>query len=118
MDSISAFAMGDANRGREEMVFDLDKAARLIVERNATHASAGLRSDWDWTGGDIFRDGQIVTDDYTYLASTWATPEIDIDGDVIDCFRMESETPGWNSGTKWPASAREIVGAAINEITA
>lgn len=112
MDTIRAFMMGEANRGRELMVFDWEKAARLIAERKPSTASAGLSGDWEWTGGDIWRDGGPVIDDYTYLASTWATPEIDIDGEVIDCFRMQSATPGWGSDTKWPQSALEIVGHA------
>lgn len=109
MDTLSAFVNGAANLGKESMVFDWDKAARLIAERKPNVASAGLQSDWEWTGGQIYSDGQPTTDDYTYLASTWATPEIDIDGEVFDCFKMESETDGWGSDTKWPASALAIL---------
>jgi hypothetical protein len=109
MDTLTAFAMGRATAGRELMVFDWEKAARLIVERKPEVASAGLCSDWKWTGGEIWRDGVPVTDSYTYLASTWAVPELDLDGDVVECFRMESECPTWNSDTKWPESALAIV---------
>lgn len=114
MDTMRAFAMGEANRGKGSMVFDWDKAARLIVEKGATSASAGLSGDWEWTGGEIFEDGKPVPreDTYTYLASTWATPELEIDGDYIDCFRKESETPGWDSGTYWPESALAILAEA------
>ena len=109
MDSAKAFAMGQANRGKEMMVFDWIKAAKLIKERNAKDASAGLAGDWEWTGGKILENGVPVPrrDTYTYLASTWATPQIDLDGEVIDCFKMQSETPGWDSGTYWPEDARE-----------
>jgi hypothetical protein len=60
------------------------------------------------------RDGKPVPEDdtYVYLASTWATPELDIDGDVIECYRMQSETPGWDSGTYWPESARALLDCA------
>lgn len=111
MDTMSAFAMGQANRGKERMVFDWDKAARLIAERGAKSASAGLHGDWDWTGGPILSDGVPVPHDetYVYLASTWATPELEIDGETIDCYRMESETPGWDSDTYWPESARALL---------
>ena len=34
MNNLKAFAMGQANRGKTRMVFDLDKAARLIKENN------------------------------------------------------------------------------------
>lgn len=108
MKSLLAFTMGEANRGKELMVFDWDKAATLIKERNAQEASAGLSGDWGWTGGDILRDGQIITDDYTFLASTWATPELGIDGEIIPCYRMKSDTPGWDYDTKWPESAMAI----------
>ena len=115
MDSIRAFAMGAANRGKEMMVFDWEKAARLIAERNPDTASAGLRDDWEWTGGEIWASGAPVPANrtYTYLASSWATPEIDLDGDVIACFRMESETPGWGCSTYWPPEALAIVGADL-----
>ena len=54
--------------------------------------------------------------DYTYLASTWAVPELDMDGDIVECFRMEHEVPGWDSKTKWPKSALNILSAAEMEM--
>lgn len=114
MDTILAFAMGNASRGKKMMVFDWDKAARLIVGRNASDARDGLRSDWEWTGGTIWSHGKPDIESYTYLASTWAVPEIEIDGEVEECYRMEDETPDWGSDTKWPASALAIVEAVSN----
>lgn len=112
MDTLSAFAKGEANRGKELMVFDWDKAARLIKERKAMNASAGLSGDWEYTGGDILENGIPVPEDetYVYLSSTWATPELEINGEIIDCYRMESETDGWGSNTYWPETARKILG--------
>ena len=111
MDSMSAFILGEANRGEEMKVFDWDRAAQIIKDRKPMSAGAGLAGDWEWTGGDIYADGKPIPRDqtYTYLASTWATPELDIDGEIIDCFRMESEVPGWDSGTYWPESALAIL---------
>jgi len=109
MESGEAFAMGRANRGKPLMVFDWDKAARLIVKKGADEAEAGLTSDWEWTGGLIFRKGLPDKESYTYLASTWATPQLLIDGEYIDCFKMQSETPNWGAETKWPDSALEIL---------
>ena len=100
--------MGVANRGNTKRVFDWDKAARLIKERKPKCAAAGLGGDWEWTGGDIYKNGEIVTDDYTYLSSTWAIPELDLDGEIIPCWIWETETE-WNSGTKWPKSAKNIL---------
>lgn len=111
MNTWAAFAMGEANRGKERMVFDWDKAAKLIRERKPEWASAGLRSDWEYTGGTIYEDGKPVKSKYTYLASTWAVPELDMDGDIVECYRMESEVPGWNEDTSWPASALAILAA-------
>lgn len=112
MDTLSAFARGEAARGRPSMAFDWDKAAQLIKERNATRASAGLSGDWEYTGGTIFENGKPVLDSYTYLASTWATPELEIDGETIDCWRYASDC-GFDSGTKWPASALAILGVEL-----
>ena len=44
MNTWAAFAMGEANRGKELMVFDWDKAARLIKERKPECAYAGVRT--------------------------------------------------------------------------
>lgn len=110
MNTLQAFAMGEANRGKESMVFDWDKAARLIVENHAQNASAGLQCDWEWTGGEIFTGGKPNKKDYTYLASKWAVPEIIIDGgDPIPCYKMAHEVPEWNADTKWPKSALAIL---------
>lgn len=108
MDNLAAFAMGKANRGKPSMVFDWDKAAQLIRERQPKEASAGLAQDWEWTGGLIFAAGEPVLDSYTFLSSTWATPELDMDGEVIPCWRWRAETE-WDSGTKWPESALAIL---------
>lgn len=110
MDTLSAFGMGEANRGKEMMIFDWDKAAEIIKERCAKNASAGLSGDWEWTGGEILENGKIPDDSYTYLASTWAVPLLKVDGEMIPCFKMESETNGWGSGTFWPESAKAIIG--------
>lgn len=113
MDTLSAFAMGQAYRGKPMMVFDWNKAAALIVEHKATAASAGLSGDWEWTGGSILTDGKPTPegDTYTYLASPWATPELEIDGDFINCFVMEEAANGWDAKTYWPESALAILNA-------
>jgi hypothetical protein len=118
MDSLSAFAMGEANRDKEQKVFDWVKAATLIKQRGAKNASAGLRGDWEYTGGEILCDGKPapIEDTYVYLASTWATPELEIDGgEKVPCYRMASETPGWDCDTYWPVEALEILGGTIEK---
>lgn len=114
MDSLQAFAMGDANRGKPSKVFDWNKAARLIKESGVKTASAGLSLDWEWTGGTIFEDGKPTNENYTYLASTWATPELDLDGEMVDCYVMQGDTE-WDAGTKWPQSALDILGIPLAE---
>lgn len=116
MNSLQAFINGEMNRGKPMMVFDWDKAAALIRERKPQVASAGLHSDWEWTGGDIYRDGKPIPKDetYTYLASTWATPELDMDGEVQPCFIMQdvSEQRWGNDDPAhiyWPDSAIQIL---------
>jgi len=114
MDSLQAFSNGELNRGKEMKVFDWDKAARLInkeIEESGSSdfvVGAGLSGDWEWTGGIIWSWGNPNFDSYTYLSSTWATPEISIDGEEQDCYIMESETE-WTNETKWPESALNIL---------
>ena len=104
--------MGEASQDSPLMVFDWHKAARIIKERQPQNASAGLSGDWEWTGGTIWGNGKPVpeSDTYTYLASTWATPEIMIDGETMDCFVMQDEAPeDWDAATYWPESARALL---------
>jgi hypothetical protein len=111
MDNMMAFAKGMANQGKELMVFDWEKAAKLIKEKQPQEAGAGLAGDWSWTGGEIWRDDKPVPkeDTYTYLASTWAIPELEMDGSRQDCYKMQSDTPKWDSGTYWPEEALKII---------
>jgi len=111
MDTFSAIMMGAANAGKPQMVFDWKRAAEIIVGRKAQNASAGLQSDWEYTGGDILRNGAPVPseDTYTFLASTWAVPELCVDGITMDCYIMQSEKPDWDSDTYWPQEALDIL---------
>lgn len=111
MDSFSAFARGIASQGAECMVFDWDEAARRIVATKPKSASAGLRDDWEWTGGPIFESGKIVPreETYTFLSSTWAVPELEMDNTVKSCYKMKSEVPDWDEHTYWPESALAIL---------
>lgn len=112
MNNVEAFARGEAARAAKARmrVFDWDKAAAMIRDRKPTLAGAGLAADWNWTGGDIFKNGKPVPreDTYTYLASNWATPELELDGEKMDCWRWKDETE-WDSHTYWPDSALAIL---------
>lgn len=111
MATMSAYLMAQAAQGQPHRVFDWDKAARLIRERKAAEASAGLSEDWGWTGGKIFASGAPVdaNDTYVYLASNWATPVLVIDGENIECWRFQKDSPNWDSSTYWPPSALAIL---------
>lgn len=122
MDTLSAFMRGQMNRDKEMMIFDWHKAATIIRERGGRDASAGLTSDWEWTGGEILRDGIPISEDQAfglYLGSTWAPPQLNIDGRIIECWRYESEVPDWDAHTVWPQSARDILAPPVDyrEIT-
>jgi hypothetical protein len=97
--------------GAKQRVFDWDEAARIIKERKPASASAGLQDDLGWTGGTIW-DGKPVTESYCYLSSNWATPVLVIDDEEIACWRYADDGCGWDSGTKWPASALAILAEA------
>lgn len=113
MDSVLAFAMGAMHRNDRKKVFDWDKAASIIHKKKPTLAMAGLGEDWECTGGTIYEDGKPDTSDYTYLASTWAIPELWLEyeegnDEVIPCWKYEDETD-WNEKTKWPESSLKIL---------
>lgn len=113
MDTLGAFARGQMARAMKAglKVFDWHKAARRIRDSGAVSASAGLSGDWEWTGGEIFAYGKplLAGESYTYLASIWATPELEIDDTTEDCWCWQSEHPDWNSDTRWPQSAVDIL---------
>lgn len=111
MDTLKAFLINERSQGKTPRVFDWDKAAKLIAERKPTEASAGLQSDWEWTVGAIFRDGKPVPQDetYTYLASNLAAPELDLDGDVIECWVYKDGNCEWDADTYWPESALTLL---------
>lgn len=115
MDTMTALLMGEMNRHKEQMVFDWDKAARLIAEKKPKLASAGLRGDWEYTGDDIYAAGEPIKNCHTFLASTWAVPELSLDGWIIECYRMQHEVPKWNAVTSWPDSALAILDGAKDE---
>ena len=54
-----------------------------------------------------------IENTYVYLASTWATPELKIDGETIDCYLMEENMPSeWGNkpaSVYWPDSALNIL---------
>lgn len=65
-------------------------------------------------GRHIWSDGIVPEDKtYTYLASTWATPELDLNGETEDCYIMQDDVPeAWGddyASIYWPDSARHIV---------
>lgn len=109
MNTLMAYNNMLSSLGNELMIFDWDKAAKRIVEVRPAIAFAGLQGDWEWTGGVIYRDGNPV-EEYTFLASIWAVPELEMDGEVEPCYRMKSEVPEWDSDTVWPESALNILG--------
>lgn len=105
MDTLRAFSMGMAHRDSRPRVFDWAKAARLIRERGAQTAYAGLAGDFEYTGGFIWKDGARVSrdDTYTYLSSTWAIPVLVLDdGEEIECWVWRDESPDWDAETYWP----------------
>lgn len=114
--TMAAFGRGLANQGRPLKVFDWNKAAEMLKAQQPGYAEAGLDGDWGATGGTIWSHGKPVTKDatYTYLASNWATPCIEINGERIPCWIAEADVPTeWGDDPAkvyWPASALQIVG--------
>lgn len=107
-------AIDAQNAGKLPKVFDWHKAARLIAERKPSIVYAGLAEDWEYTLGVIFRNGSIVTSDLStmHLFSVWATPVIEIDGEVLECYiehTKENNPEEWDADTVWPDSAKNVL---------
>lgn len=99
------------SNGNKHKVFDWDKAVRVIKENGYKNCGAGLGQDFEWTAGMILVDGVPYLEDYTYLSSNWATPQLIVysskdDGlfsyeEVIDCYIMSDETT-YGASTQFP----------------
>lgn len=106
---------GRIHRDSPSRVFDWVWAAALIRDRcldgNLKVASAGLQDDWEYTGGKIFENGSPVPaeETYTFLSSTWAIPELCLDGDIFECWIWAKDSPGWDAGTYWPPESLAIL---------
>lgn len=90
-------------------VFDWDKAAALIKEHGCTEADAGLMEDWFWTATTILEDGKPERNEFGYLASTWATPVLNIGDAYYECYKRQEDAPDWDAHTSWPESALKIL---------
>lgn len=113
MGMIEGAARSSATNPAHAKVFDWNKAARIIAEKQPKIAAAGLAEDWNNTAGDIYRDGSTVHegDTYTYLFSRWATPALELDdGDLIACYLLPDENEhDWDAHTYWPPTALHIL---------
>lgn len=98
-----------ARRSYEDSkVLDWDETARIINREHPECVVAGLKEDWQFTAGIIYQDGKPCIDEYTYLASSWATPALLFNGKTVDCFVMKKDSE-WDAKTKWPSTALEIL---------
>ena len=122
MNTAQAVAMNQRaiEANQKPRVFDWVKAAELLVAKikeGTPFTAAGLENDMEWTGGTILEfDGtefKIITYSYTYLASTWAKPILIIqyeDGSDLElCCWEYTEDSEYDSGTKWPEEAANIL---------
>ena len=106
---MSAFARGEASRGKPLMILDWDEAAKRIVAAGAADAAAGLAADWIYTGGEILEGGEPVEDSSFFNGSTWAEPELDVGDGPDPCWVYKKDAPdGWDGNT-WPDSAKAIL---------
>ena len=119
-DGFNPAGKGQINKakGIPEKVFDWDQAAQHIKLAYKDHsdltAEAGLQGDWDYTGGEIFSNGEPNNQDHTYLSSNWATPTLILSWDgleqkEIECCTLKDECR-FESGSKWDDESLKILG--------
>ena len=106
MNTFEAFQRNKRAReeGAKSRTFDWMKAAEIIKQLNPKEATAGLEEDMEWTAGTIYQDGKIVTDQYTYLSSSWAKPVLVCDEVTYDCWKYQEDDEDF-SDSKWPEEA-------------
>lgn len=98
MDTLAAFAMAESARaaGSPMRQLDWEKAKEICEKNKGKSIYAGLSSDMEYTGGLIF-DGEKRVKDYVFVASVWATPILEIDGQEIECWKYGNycDMPKW-----------------------
>ena len=105
METLKDIAINESKDGK---VFDWDKAAKIIKERKLETASAGMAEDWFWTGTTIYKNSRPIKNNYTCLASNWATPVLRFNDEEIVCYQPRGYH-GWDEDTRWPKSALKIL---------
>ena len=95
-----------------KMVFDWERAADLLRKRRPRAAYVSMVGKRERsTPVLIYKDGEIVHDSlygWGYY-DAFDTPTLLIDGDEIECFRLENTITTWALGDYWPESARRIL---------
>ncbi len=74
---------------------DWEKLEKFIEERKPVSVDAGLLSDWFWTAGTVYENGEWKDKDRAYVTSSWAIPGFKAEmenGDVIEVVAMIEET--------------------------
>lgn len=113
---IEGFFSQRSKNENPQKAFDWDKAANIIKDCFKKHpdliAEAGLQGDWNYTGGEIFRDGKPTNEDYTFLSSNWAVPTLILNWDgceqeEIECYKEDSK---FRSDSKWDDKSLKILG--------
>jgi hypothetical protein len=101
-------------QGRPMRGVDWLKCAKIIKERKPDIVVAGLKEDWGSTCCVVYEGGEIVDTMRTgCLESTWATPVIEVDGEIIECSvnlcdRSRKDWSGKEYGY-WPDFAVEVL---------
>lgn len=110
----NGFQKGKENRYGDLMRFDWDLAASLIRASKTKEAECGLNGDYDQTKRVIYKDEEVVINEYMMIESTWAIPVLVIDNKVYDCFYYYTDS-FYKKPEQWPKSALVILKKEINK---
>ena len=106
-------------RGTDFMVFDWEKAARILHDRKPFAAFAGLKDDFECTGAMIYKQGHPILlgadgeKPYTFLGSCWAKPMLVLldetgQSEAMECFTTDKNSP-YRCSTYWPREAVRLL---------
>lgn len=99
------FFHGQINRHRCDLVFDWEKAARLIREKKPYIAHAGLEDSWEREYRKIYQGGLPVYSE-TFHSPNKKPVLIMNSSEPIPCCKMEYDTNGMEP---WPREALDIL---------
>jgi len=76
------------------VTLDWDALRKFVKERKPVEVSAGILTDWFWTGATVYENGKFKRNHKAYTTTSWASPGFKAtmeNGDIIEVYAEREE---------------------------